>query len=171
MHDDAHCYQNSGVSLVAKTMLVSSAKDKKPIVADICFYGIIEDIWLLDYCSFKIPVFKCQWEKSDGGVRVDELGFTLVDLERKGHKDEPFILATQAKQVFYVEDPENPKWSCVIANSHADYGNIAYDGDESKLSMGLHFPAKSLLKAETIDAMEDNEEAYVGLDAKPMYID
>ncbi|KAL5546698.1 hypothetical protein UlMin_006385 [Ulmus minor] len=78
MHDDAHCYQNSGVSLVAKTMLVSSAKDKKPIVADICFYGIIEDIWLLDYCSFKIPVFKCQWEKSDGGVRVDELGFTLL---------------------------------------------------------------------------------------------
>ena len=37
--------------------------------------------------------------------------------------------------------------------------------------MGLHFPAKSLPKAETIDAMEDNEEAYVRLDAEPMYID
>ena len=82
-----------------------------------------------------------------------------------------FILATQAKQVFYIEDLENPKWSCVIANSHADYGNIAYDGDESKLSMGLHFPTKSLPKAETIDAMEDNEEAYVCLDTEPMYID
>ena len=152
-------------------MLVSSAKDKKPIVVDICFYGIIEDIWLLDYCSFKIPVFKCQWAKSDGGVMVDELGFTLVDLERKGHKDEPFILATQGKHVFYVKDPENPKWLCVIANSLAEYGNIAYDGDESELSMGLHFPAKSLPKAETIDAMEDNEEADVRLDAKPMYID
>ena len=98
MHDDAHFYQNSGVSLVAKTMLVSSAKDKKPIVADICFYGMIEDIWLLDYSSFKIPIFKCQWVKIfDGGVRLDDLGFTLVDIERKGHKDEPFILATQAK--------------------------------------------------------------------------
>ena len=100
MHDDAHCYQNSGVSLVVKTMLLSSAKDKKPIVANICFYGMIEDILLLDYSSFQIPVFKCQWVKSKGGVRVDELGFTLVDFERKGHKDEPFILATQAKHVF-----------------------------------------------------------------------
>ena len=116
-------------------------------------------------------MFKCQWVKFDRGVRVDDIGFTLVDLERKWHKDEPFILATQGKRVFYVEDPENPKWSCVIANSLAEYGNIAYDGDESELSMGLHFPAKSLPKAETIDAMEDNEEAYVRLDAEPMYID
>ena len=152
-------------------MLLSSAKDKKPIVADICFYGMIEDNWLLDYSSFKIPMFKCQWVKSDGGVRVDNFGFTLVDLERKGHKDEPFILATQAKQVFYVEDPENPKWSCVIANSHGDYDNIAYDGDESELSMGLHFLANSLPKAEMIDAMEDNEEACVRLDVEPIYID
>ena len=59
MHDDAQCYQNNGVSLVAKTMLVSSAKDKKPIVADICLCWIVEDIWLHDYSSFKIPVFKC----------------------------------------------------------------------------------------------------------------
>ena len=104
-------------------------------------------------------------------MRVDDLGFTLVDLERKGHKDEPFILATKVKQVFYVEDLENPKWSCVMANSHNNYGNIAYDGDQNDLSMGLHFPAKSLPKAATIDVMEDNAENHICLDAEPMYID
>ncbi len=83
-------------------MQVASARDQNPIVGDLSFYGVIEEIWLLDYTAFKVLVFKCNWVNSNGGVKVDELGFILVDLERKGHKDDPFILASQAKQVFYV---------------------------------------------------------------------
>ena len=36
-HENGLCYQNCGVSLVAKTMLVSSSKDKNPIVVDMIF--------------------------------------------------------------------------------------------------------------------------------------
>ncbi|KAL5540395.1 hypothetical protein UlMin_042418 [Ulmus minor] len=170
-HDDEHCYQNSGVSVVANTMLISSAKDKNPIIVDMWYYGVIEEIWLLDYNALKIPVFKCDWVKNDGGVKVDDLGFTLVDLQRKGHKNDPFIFASQANQVFYIEDPENPKWSCVIENSHEKFGNSNND-DSSDKAMNLHFPAKSIPLVETIvNTLHDDESSYVRLDGEPMYID
>ena len=37
-------------------------------------------------------------------MKVDNLGFILVDLNRVGHKSDSFILASQAKQVFYMKD-------------------------------------------------------------------
>ncbi|KAL5555461.1 hypothetical protein UlMin_037697 [Ulmus minor] len=159
-HDVEHYYQNSGVSVVANTMLVSSAKDKNPIIVDMWYYGVIEEIWLLDYNAMKIPVFKCDWVKNDGGVKVDDLGFTLVDLQRKGHKNDPFILASQANQVFYIKDPENPKWSRVIENSHEKFGNSSND-DSSDKAMNLHFPAKSSPLVETtINTLHDDESSY-----------
>ncbi|KAA0032196.1 transposase [Cucumis melo var. makuwa] len=50
------------------------------------------------------------------GVKVDELGFTIMDLKRIGHKSDSFILATQTKQVFYVQDSSNPEWSVVLTS-------------------------------------------------------
>src|SRR5215813_4309245 len=46
---------------------------------------------------------------------VDEMRFKLVDCSRIGHKKDSFVFTTQAKQVFYVEDPINPRWSIVLS--------------------------------------------------------
>ena len=35
---------------------------------------------------FNICVYKCDCVDSTNGVKVDELGFTLVDLSKIGHK-------------------------------------------------------------------------------------
>ncbi|BBN68877.1 hypothetical protein Prudu_621S000100 [Prunus dulcis] len=43
--DDARTVQNSGVYLLAHTMQVASAKDKNPIVSNMGFYGVIQEIW------------------------------------------------------------------------------------------------------------------------------
>ena len=43
-HDHNRNVQNSGVSLVGKTMQVSSSKDKNSIIGDTSFYGVIQDI-------------------------------------------------------------------------------------------------------------------------------
>ncbi|RVW20636.1 hypothetical protein CK203_109088 [Vitis vinifera] len=53
---------------------------------------------------FRIPVFKCDWVDNRNGIKADDLGFTLVDFNKTAHKSNPFILASQAKQVFYVQD-------------------------------------------------------------------
>jgi len=40
-----------------------------------------------------------------GGVTVNkDYGMTTVDLNKVGYKDEPFILAADVNQVFYVKD-------------------------------------------------------------------
>ncbi|KAH6828586.1 hypothetical protein C2S53_017370 [Perilla frutescens var. hirtella] len=85
-HDDLRAVQNSGVSLVAKTMQVASATDKNPIVADMMFYGIIEEIWELDYNICKFVLFRCNWIEITSGVKVDDLGFTLVNLKKIGER-------------------------------------------------------------------------------------
>ncbi|KAA0051130.1 hypothetical protein E5676_scaffold986G00680 [Cucumis melo var. makuwa] len=114
--DDHRTVQNSGIMLVATTMQVSSAKDKNPVIDDMSFYGTIEDIWEVSYNTFSTVLFKCKWVENKTDVRTDDLHFTLVDLSRIGHSSDSFIIATHGKQVFYVSDPVDPRWSVVSQN-------------------------------------------------------
>ena len=71
------------------------------------YYGYIEEIWELDYGpTFKVPLFRCKWVKlTGGGVHVDQkYGMTTVDLNNLAYRDEPFVLANDVAQVFYVKD-------------------------------------------------------------------
>ncbi|KAI5343682.1 hypothetical protein L3X38_011558 [Prunus dulcis] len=75
--DDVRTTQNSGVYLLAHTMQVASAKDKNPILSNMGFYGVIQEIWDLDYQKFTIPVFR---EYND--VIGDEvLGDVVIECE------------------------------------------------------------------------------------------
>ena len=68
-----------------------------------CYYGIIEEIWALEYGAMNVPLFFCQWVNLNG-VKKDEYGMTIVDLTKIGFKDDPFVLAKDVHQVFYVKD-------------------------------------------------------------------
>ncbi|CAL8996646.1 unnamed protein product [Prunus brigantina] len=78
-------------------MQVASAKDKNSIVSNMGFYGVIQDIWDLDYQKFRIPVFKCNWIDNAYVLVVDGLGFTFVDLSKIGHRNDQFVMASQVK--------------------------------------------------------------------------
>ena len=60
----------------------------------------------MDYGPLKVPLFKCQWIKNTAGgvTKDDNYGMTIVDLNKIGYKDEPFVLANDVTQVFYVQD-------------------------------------------------------------------
>jgi hypothetical protein len=95
--DKKSANQNSGVHFDAAT-----GKRRNDT-----YYGYIEEIWELYYGpSFKVPLFGCKWVKMTGGrVKVDEqYGMTTVDLNNLGYLDEPFVLAKDVAQVFYVKD-------------------------------------------------------------------
>jgi hypothetical protein len=47
---------------------------------------------------FKVPLFKCKWVDINSGVRIDELGFTLVDLCKLAYTNEPFIMHYYKKE-------------------------------------------------------------------------
>ena len=59
-------------------------------------------------------MLKCDWVQNSC-LKKDELGFILVDLNRLGYRSDPFILASQAKQVFYVNDQIQIKW-CIVCH-------------------------------------------------------
>ncbi|KAL5558570.1 hypothetical protein UlMin_034781 [Ulmus minor] len=94
-HDSRSTTQNSGAMVEAESLHMSTAKDKNPIYANMLYYGVIEDIWELNYTQFKIPIFRCKWVDNKGGVKVDENGFTLVDLNKEGRWS--VVLTTKPK--------------------------------------------------------------------------
>ncbi|KAJ9552586.1 hypothetical protein OSB04_016631 [Centaurea solstitialis] len=121
--------------------------DARSRIAKDSYYGVIQEIWELDYTFFKIPLFKCKWVENQRGVKVDNDGFTLVYLSREGYVSEPFILAKQASQVFFVEDPKDSKFG---TSSSMDDDDFFYD-DELNIELG-----------------NDNEEAS-GLEVKSRF--
>ena len=58
--DEKSTMQNSGVTIVAESIHFSSSKDKNPVKATMPYFGVIEDIWDVDYTKFRVPIFKCQ---------------------------------------------------------------------------------------------------------------
>lgn len=120
--DSKSVQQNSGVMVVASSLEYSSARDTNPVDATQMYYGVIEEIWELDYVSFKVPVFRCKWVENRRGQKISEDGMTLVDSGRFRDGVEPFILASQAKQVFYVVDNIDPQWHVVVQGKRSIVG-------------------------------------------------
>lgn len=168
--DASRVNQNSGVSLVASAMLVSSSKDKNPVFDDMCYYGVIVEIWLLDYSEFHIPVFKCEWVDNSSGVKTDDLGFTLVDRGRVGFKNEPFILASQAKQVFYVDDKFDPKWSVVLAAPQRCYLNGEKDNDMYDGNIEEDVRPELLPSIESFDPIGESRSTYMREDIEGSWL-
>ncbi|WMV49962.1 hypothetical protein MTR67_043347, partial [Solanum verrucosum] len=113
--------QNSGIMLKAITQSYASTKDKNPILAEVSFYGILTDIIELYYSkNLKFVLFKCKWVNNNNGhIEKDDYGFTLVNFNhllytRHQLSDEPFIFASQAQQVFYVDHPMEKEWRIVV---------------------------------------------------------
>ena len=93
--DEKSTNQNSGVRIDA----ISNDGNKDS------YFGVIEEIWELDYVTLKIPLFRYQWvNRAGGGVTTDQYGMTIVDFKKTRYKDEPFVLAKDVAQVFYVKD-------------------------------------------------------------------
>jgi hypothetical protein len=81
--DKKSTYQNSGVRDDAYD---ATGKDKN------MYYDQIQEIWELDFHSFKIPLFRCNRVDAIKGVVQDKYGFISIDLNHQGYKSEPFML-------------------------------------------------------------------------------
>ena len=127
-------------------------------------YGVIEDIWELNYTQFKIPIFQCKWVDNKGGVKFDENGFTLVDLNKEGDPNDQFIFASQAKQAFYVSDPNSRKWFIVLTTKPKLYniGDVCDNIEETPLF------SRGLPECNDID---NEDVAYVHEDCEGVYVE
>ncbi|CAL5337216.1 unnamed protein product [Camellia sinensis] len=134
--------QNSGVMVKAKTSSYASAKDINPVEGDVAYYGYVTDIIELYYShDHRYMLFMCNWIDNNKGLKQDDFGFTLVNFNhllyaKKQDSDEPFILASQAQQVFYVNDSVDEDWNVVLKMKPRDLYEAC--GEQPTIDEGLH---------------------------------
>ncbi|GAA0163741.1 hypothetical protein LIER_19535 [Lithospermum erythrorhizon] len=96
-------------------------------------------------------MFKCDWVDINRGNMVDEFGFTLVNFNYLLYKEnleahEPFVLSSQAEQVWYLDDPINLDWKVVISMSRRDHYDVySVDVEDEALNIQQlddHIPAR-----------------------------
>lgn len=76
-----------------------------------------------------------------------------------GHKEEPFIMAIQVKQVFYVTDLSNNKWSVVLQGKN---NNVCDEfGDLTDI---MDTPSFSIHVAPTFNEDDDVDDVHATRD-------
>ncbi|KAJ0096178.1 hypothetical protein Patl1_15856 [Pistacia atlantica] len=114
------------------------------------------------------PYSTGDWFDSNGGVKVDDLGFTLVNTNRLCHKSDLFILASQAKQVFYIVDQLDENWVAVFVMPKRVYKlNLNNEIDD-------HMQFESPVDAQAflfIDGGDNDDFLYTCSDAEGIWIE
>ncbi|CAI8607584.1 unnamed protein product [Vicia faba] len=113
--------QNSGVFGMFGTKSYSSNNDTQMRFGGVPYYGRLIDIIVLSYDGFTVPMFKCEWANTTNprGIKIDKLDFTSINFARLLHNgehedNEPYIQASEAQMVFYVDDESEQGWSIPV---------------------------------------------------------
>ena len=104
------------------------------------YYGTIEEIWELDYVKVKVALFKCRWVPL-GQVKVDDYRNTYVNLTKMAYHKDPFIIPSDATQIFYVKDPLHKNCHVVMHGKRRVLG-VEGVADEDEYDEFAELPAK-----------------------------
>ena len=86
------------------------------------YYEKLEDIIELNYYgNFKVTLFKCKWADTtkDRRFKKDPWGFNCINFSWLIHignreQNDPYIEASQAEMVYFVNDEVNKDWTIVV---------------------------------------------------------
>ena len=87
------------------------------------------------------------------------------------NKSDPFILASQAKQVFYVQDQLDPRWSVVLSTPQRDFFKREDSDDFMDNSIEHHPLITTLPQVESFDTMYDSDVICIWGDYEGFQID
>nr|GEX53258.1 hypothetical protein [Tanacetum cinerariifolium] len=130
------------------------------------YYGQLEEILEFSYMSFKVVLFRVKWfDTSNEGRKVKRFvirnNMTQIQANDESFKDDQYILATQVKQVFYLEDMARrpPNWKVVKDVNHKnlndlDFSTLHIDGQ----SIDVDAPP-DIIDVEEDDDIIDEEDA------------
>ena len=135
--------QNCGV--VVKGDVLSGEKE---------YFGLLQEVVELEYDSkHKVVLFKCDWfdvYTDNIGIKREEYGITSVNAKRFLKTNEPFVLASQVEQVYYVRDHIHQNWQVVVKTNPRNFYDIPSDDEDEE--------AKSI-----VDGDDAVQEAYIPL--------
>nr|XP_016512656.1 PREDICTED: uncharacterized protein LOC107829705 [Nicotiana tabacum] len=85
------------------------------------YYEKIREILEIQYMGNSVILFKCDWfevppqgRSQSRGYESDEYGFICVDVTRIHYTNDPYILGSQDKSVYYVKHGQSEKWHDVV---------------------------------------------------------
>ncbi|XP_061358748.1 uncharacterized protein LOC133302941 [Gastrolobium bilobum] len=95
------------------------------------YFGVLTDIVELMYSSGNnVILFKCDWwdvSSRGRGYKEDRYDFFLININRRLNTDEPYVLATQAQQVYYVKDTKDLNWLVVVNTKPRDFYDMPWE--------------------------------------------
>ncbi|CAN6547389.1 unnamed protein product [Malus baccata var. baccata] len=87
-------------------------------IDSVSWYGVLKDVVELRYTEGnRVVLFNCEWYdivRKGTGYKIDRYGIISINTARKLNTKEPFVLANQATQAFYVREIKNKAWSYVV---------------------------------------------------------
>ncbi|GJR56933.1 hypothetical protein Tco_1499095 [Tanacetum coccineum] len=137
------------------------------------YYGQLQEIIEFKYLLFKVALFRVKWfDTSNKGRKVNKLvlrnNMTQIDCSREAFKDDQYILVTQVKQVFYLEDKTKPHWKVVEHVNHKKFsdGGVIVVEDDPDI---IHFDNSSDLPLST--SLNDLDNAALHIDGQSTVVD
>nr|GFD22089.1 hypothetical protein [Tanacetum cinerariifolium] len=139
------------------------------------YYGQLEEILDFSYMSFKVVLFRVKWlDISNEGRKIKRFvirkSITQIWAHGASFKDDQYILTTQVKQVFYLEDMARrpPNWKVVQDVNHKKFSNrgvIMVEDDHDV----IHFDNSSDLALST--SLSDLDFVTLNIDGQSMDVD
>jgi hypothetical protein len=107
--DRNRCTQNSGVAVIPE-----GSEDGDNVE----YYGMLTEILELQFLGGRrVPLFRCKWVdifNKSRGIKTDVYGLISINFKCLLKTDEPFVLASQASQAFFVKDNLMKGWHLVV---------------------------------------------------------
>lgn len=160
-YDEGRSVQSSGVAVVAESSSFDRGNKDNVIIRNKTYYGVVKEILELNYHhKGNVVLFKCDWVDNrlqNKWVKIDQFSITSVNFKHlfnTGEKmsDEPFILASQAIQVYYVPDPVDTDWAAVVQSKPRDvYDFDNLENEHTDIDSGLPLQVADLNADVTVD--------------------
>ena len=93
------------------------------------YYERLTDILEVDYLgSYKVVVYRCDWVDIVTGIEYSgsrtRVSFSKLIHTGRFLTDEPFVISSQATQVFYVKDKSKNGWNYVVETKPRDLFDV-----------------------------------------------
>ncbi|KAM1849277.1 hypothetical protein ACFX14_013323 [Malus domestica] len=98
------------------------------------FYGSLVNVIKVQFTrGFKVILFKCHWYNTDtkGKKIIRDFHLTSVNVNNRWYDSDPYVLATQAQQVFYIDDLKlGHPWKVVQKIQHRHVWDVLEKDDD-----------------------------------------
>ncbi|GJW45203.1 F-box domain containing protein [Tanacetum coccineum] len=139
----------------------------------VSIYGQLQEILEIKYLLFKVVLFRVKWFDTHNQRRkvkrlVLKNNMTQIDTRGEAFKNDQYILVTQVKQVFYLEDKAKPYWKVVEHVNHKRFsdGGVIVVEDVPDI---IHFDNSSDLLLFT--SLNDLDNATLHINGQPTEVD